>query len=289
MISKEIDLMQKRLALLPDSIEVLAKVGAGFYRRSQFRGGHGDLAGATADGQRAVEIYEKIVSKTPNYKNRDNLAFVYSNIAEHLLKSDDSVSRANGIESLRKALTTMREITDKQQDNVEGQRHLAVAASELGKALGGTGHPDEGLPYMEQSLPIFRKLYEADKTNRLARLDLVETEENEGNLLAGLGDSARAVDHCRSAVQLLGTLPNPPESDLELSAALVEAQTDLANAYWVAAEKAAQPKRAGYSRDARLAATEALQTAQHIVAMKPEVAGDYAAFIAKDEELLARQ
>ena len=37
MISKEIDLMQRRMALFPDSIEVLAKLGAGFYRRSQFR------------------------------------------------------------------------------------------------------------------------------------------------------------------------------------------------------------------------------------------------------------
>jgi hypothetical protein len=141
---------------------------------------------------------------------------------------------------------------------------------------------------MEQSLPIFRRLYEADKTNRLARLDLVETEENEGNLLAQLGESVQAVDHCRRAVELLGALPNPPESDLELSAALVEAQTDLANAYRSAAEKAAPPRRAGYWRDARLVATAALQTAQHIVAQKPEVAGDYAAFIAKDEELLAR-
>lgn len=142
---------------------------------------------------------------------------------------------------------------------------------------------------MEQSLPIFRRLYEADKTNRLARLDLVETEENEGNLLAGLGESVKAVDHCRSAVQLLGAVPDPPESDLELSAALVEAQTDLASAYWSAAEKAALPRRAGFWRDARLTATAALQTARHILTKKPEVAGDYAAFIAKDEELLARQ
>src|SRR5450432_320759 len=175
MISKEIDLMQRRLMLFPDSVEALAKVGAGFYRRSQFRIGHGDPAGGIADGQRAVELYEKIVAKAPEYKHRDNLAFAYSNLAENQLKADDPASRAKGIESLRKALATMREITANKQGDVEGQRHLAVAGAELGAALGTVGQAREGLPYIEESLPIFRTLYEADKTNRLARLDLAES------------------------------------------------------------------------------------------------------------------
>jgi eukaryotic-like serine/threonine-protein kinase len=289
MISKEIDLMQRRLALFPDTIEVLAKLGAGFYRRSQFRSGHGDAAGGIADGQRAVEIYEKIVAKAPEYKHRDNLAFAYSNLAENQLKADDPVSRAKGIESLRKALSTMQEITAGKQDNVEGRRHLAVAASELGNALGIVGQAREGLPYIEQSLPIFRSLYDADKTNRLAGLDLAESEENEGNLWTALGDPAKAVDHCRTAVLLLGTPPNPPESDLELSAALIEAQMDLAKAYAAAVQAAdAAPKRAAFSRESQVAATASLQMAQTIVAKRPEVAAEYAVFIAKDKELLAR-
>ena len=289
MISKEIDLMQRRLTLFPDSVEVLAKVGAGFYRRSQFRIGHGDPAGGIADGQRAVELYETIVAKSPEYKHRDNLAFAYSNLAENQLKADDPASRAKGIESLRKALATMREITANKQNDVEGQRHLAVAAAELGTALGTVGQAREGRPYVEEALPIFRSLYDADKTNRLARLDLVESEENAGNLWAALGDPAKAVDHCRSALQLLGAPPNPPESDLEISAALIEAQTDLAKAYGSAAQAAlAAPTRAVFWREAQLAATASLQMAQTIVAQRPEVAADYAAYIAKDQELLAQ-
>jgi eukaryotic-like serine/threonine-protein kinase len=289
MISKEIDLMQRRLTLFPDSVEVLAKVGAGFYRRSQFRNGHGDPAGGIADGLRAVELYEKIVAKAPEYKHRDNLAFAYSNLAENQLKAGDPAGHANGIESLRKALATMREITANNQSNVEGQRHLAVAAAELGAALGTVGQPREGLPYVEEALPIFRTLYDADKTNRLARLDLAESEENVGNLWVSLKDPAKAVDHCRSALQMLGAPPNPPESDLEISAALVEAQMDLAQAYASAAQAAAAaPTRAGLWREAQLSATASLQMAQTIVAKRPEIAADYAAFIAKDKELLSR-
>jgi serine/threonine protein kinase len=289
MISKEIDIMQRRVALFPDSLEVRAKLGAGFYRRSQFRSGHGDPAGGIADGQRAVEMYEAIVAKAPEYKHRDNLAFAYSNLAENQLKADDSASRAKGIDSLRKALATMREITVNKQGDVEGQRHLAVAAGELGAALGTEGQPHEGLPYVEEALPIFRTLYDADKTNRLARLDLAESEENAGNLWVALGDPAKAVDHCRSAVQLLGAPPNPPESNLEISAALIEAQKDLAQAYASAAQAAdAAPTRAEFWREAQLSATASLQMAQAIVAKKPEIAADYAAFIAKDKELLAR-
>jgi tetratricopeptide (TPR) repeat protein len=288
MISKEIDLMQRRLRLSPDTIEVQAKLGAGFYRRSQFRSGHGDPVGGIADGQHAVEIHEAIVAKAPKYKHRDNLAFAYSNLAENQLKAGDPASRVKGIESLRNALSTMRQITDNKQNDVEGQRHLAVAAGELGAALGTVGHPREGLPYIEQSLPIFRTLYDADKTNRLARLDLAESEENAGNLWVALGDPARAVDLCRSAVQLLGASPNPPESDLEISAALVEAQKELAQAYASSAQAAvAAPKRAGFSHAARLSATASLEMAQAIVAKRPEVAADYAAFIAKDKKLLA--
>ena len=161
------------------------------------------------------------------------------------MKADDPASRAKGIESLRKALATMREITANKQGDVEGQRHLAVAAAELGAALGTVGQPREGLPYIEEALPIFRSLYDADKTNRLARLDLAESEENAGKLWVARGDPAKAVDHSRSAVQLLGIPPNPPETDLEISAALVEAQMDLANAYASAAQAAvAAPKRA---------------------------------------------
>ena len=289
MISKEIDLMQRRLLLFPDSVEVLAKVGAGFYRRSQFRIGHGDPAGGIADGQRAVELYEKIVAKAPEYKHRDNLAFAYSNLAENQLKAGDPTSRAKGIESLRKALATMREITANKQGDVEGRRHLAVAAAELGAALGTVGQAREGLPYIEEGLPIFRTLYDADQTNRLARLDLAESEENAANLWAALGDPAKAVDHCRSALQLLGAPPNPPESDLEISAALVEAQMDLAKAYASAAQaEVLAPKRAGFWREAQLSATASLQMAQSIVAKRPEVAADYAAFIAKDQELLTQ-
>ena len=289
MISKEIDLMQRRLLLFPDSVEVLAKVGAGFYRRSQFRIGHGDPSGGIADGQRAVELYEKIVAKAPEYKHRDNLAFAYSNLAENQLKAGDPANRARGIESLRKALATMREITANKQGDVEGQRHLAVAAAELGAALGTVGQAREGLPYIEEGLPIFRTLYDADQTNRLARLDLAESEENAANLWAALGDPAKAVDHCRSALQLLGAPPNPPESDLEISAALVEAQMDLAKAYASAAQaEVLAPKRAGFWREAQLSATASLQMAQSIVAKRPEVAADYAAFIAKDQELLAQ-
>ena len=281
--------MQRRLTLLPDSVEVLARVGHCFYRRSQFRSGHGDPAGGIADGQRAVEMYEAIVAKAPEYKHRDNLAFAYSNLAENQLKADDSASRAKGIDSLRKALATMREITVNKQGDVEGQRHLAVAAGELGAALGTEGQPHEGLPYVEEALPIFRTLYDADKTNRLARLDLAESEENAGNLWVALGDPAKAVDHCRSAVQLLGAPPNPPESNLEISAALIEAQKDLAQAYASAAQAAdAAPTRAEFWREAQLSATASLQMAQAIVAKKPEIAADYAAFIAKDKELLAR-
>jgi tetratricopeptide (TPR) repeat protein len=205
------------------------------------------------------------------------------------LKTDNAAGRANGIESLRKALSTMREITANKQNDVEGQRHLAVAAGELGAALGTVGQPREGLPYIEEALPIFRTLYDADKSNRLARLDLAESEENAGNLWVALGDPAKAVDHCRSALQMLGAPPNPPESDLELSAALIEAQTDLAQAYASAAQTAAAaPKQAGLWREAQLSATASLQMAQTIAAKRPEVAADYAAFIAKDKELLAR-
>jgi hypothetical protein len=104
-----------------------------------------------------------------------------------------------------------------------------------------------------------------------------------------LGDTVKAVDHCRSAVQLLGAAPNPPESDLEISAAFVEAQLDLAQAYASAAQAAgAPPTKAEFLRQARLSATVSLQTAQAIVAKNPGIASDYASFIAKDQELLAR-
>jgi eukaryotic-like serine/threonine-protein kinase len=289
MISKGIDLMQRRLTLFPDSVDALARVGQGFYRRSQFRSGHGDPAGGIADGQRAVELYEKIVAKAPEYKHRDNLSFAYSNLGENQLKGNDPASRSKGIESLRRALSTMQEITANKQNDVEAQRHLAVTAGELGAALVTVGQPREGLPYMEESLPIFHTLYEADKTNRLAMLDVVETEENAGNLWVALGDPAKAVDHCRTAVQLLGAVPNPPESDLEISAAWVEAQMDLAQAYASAARAAsAAPTRAEFWREARLSASASLQMGQAIVAKKPEIAADYAAFIAKDRELLAQ-
>ncbi|HWX81583.1 MAG TPA: protein kinase [Steroidobacteraceae bacterium] len=289
MTSKEIDLMQRRLTLFPDSVEVLARVGQGFYRRSQFRSGHGDPAGATADAQRAVDLYEKVVAKDSEYKYRNNLVFAYSNLGEIQLKDGAAGGPSKGIDSLRKALATMRVLAADKQDDVNAQRHLAVTAAELGASLLGVGQPREGLPYVEETLPIFQALYDADKTNRLARLDLAETQENAGNLWISLGDPAKAVDHCRTAVQLLGAPPIPPESDLEISAAMIEAQMDLAQAYASAARAAgAWPKRKEFWREARLSASASLQTAQTIVAKKPEIAADYAAFIAKDKELLAR-
>ena len=81
---KEIDLMQRRLMLFPDSVKVLAKVGAGFYRRSQFRTGHGDPAAGIADRQHAVEVYENIVAKAPDHKHRDNGLRVFESRRESI-------------------------------------------------------------------------------------------------------------------------------------------------------------------------------------------------------------
>jgi eukaryotic-like serine/threonine-protein kinase len=290
MISKEIDLAQRRLERVPDSVEARARLGQVIYRRSQFRSGHGDAEGATADAQRAVALYEEVVAKDPEYKHRNNLVFAYSNLGETQLKRDDAASRSQGIESLRQALTTMRALSVDQQDDVNARRHLAVTAGELGASLVTIGQPREGLAYVEEAAPIFKALYEADKSSRLARLDLAESEENTGNLWVSLGDPANGVEHCRTAARLLGPPPNPPASDLEISAAVVEAQTDLAKAYAAAAEAAgAAPKRrAEFWREARLSAMVSLQTAQAIAARKPEIAADYAAFIAADKELQAR-
>jgi eukaryotic-like serine/threonine-protein kinase len=292
MISKELDLAQRRLERVPDSIDVRARVGHAFYRRSQFRSGQGDAAGATADAQHAVDLYEDLITRDPDYKHRDNLAFAYSNLAEILLKSDDPASRSQGIEFLRKALSTMQAAlaADKHGDDVSAQRHLAMSAGELGAALVTVGQAREGLPYFDQSLPIFRALYDADKASRLARLDLVVSDENAGNLWVALGDPAKAMDYCRAAVKLLGAPPDPPDSDLEISAALIEAQMDLAAAYAAAAQApgAAPKRRAEFWREARLSATDSLQMAQAIVAKKPEIAPEYATFITKDKELQAR-
>jgi tetratricopeptide (TPR) repeat protein len=181
----------------------------------------------------------------------------------------------------------MLALTADKKNDVDAQRHLAVTAGELGAALVTAGQPRDGLPYIDQSLPIFRSLYEADKTSRLARLDAVESEENAGILWVALGDPTKAMEHCRTSLQLLGTLPTPPESDLEISAAYVEAEMDLAKAYASAAQAAAAaPQRSAFWREARLSATASLQTAQAIVAKNPEIAADYAQFIAADKELL---
>ncbi len=187
-------------------------------------------------------------------------------------------------------IAKVRVLAVDRQDDVNAQRHLAVTAAELGASLVSVGQPREGLPYEEETLPIFQALYDADKSNRLARLDLAESQENTGNLWVSLGDPRTAVDHCRTAVQILGAPPDPPESDLEISAALVEAQTDLAEAYASAASAAdASPKRrADFWRDARLSAAASLQMGQAIVAKKPDIAADYAAFIAEDKDLLVR-
>jgi len=177
-----------------------------------------------------------------------------------------------------------------QQEDVNIRRHLAVAESELGAALVTVGQSREGLQYMKEGLPIFQALYEADRTNRLARLDLVVAQENAGSLWVSLGEPLQAVEHCRIAEELLGKTPDPPESDLEISAALVEVQMNLAEAYAAAASAAstAPKRRVEFWNEARRSASASLRTAQAIARGKPEIASEYAAFISKDSELEAR-
>jgi eukaryotic-like serine/threonine-protein kinase len=286
MISKEIELMQRRLSRDPDSTEALARMGHVLYRRSQFRSSNGDADGAVADAQRAVEL----LAKNPDFKRRDDLSFSYSNLGAILLKREDSASRSRALDALRKALATMQAALVDSPDDVTAQRHFAVTAADLGTALVTVGRPREGLPYLEQSLPIFRKLYEADRSSRLARLDMVETEQNVGNLWVSLGDSEKAIDHCRTALQVLGPRPASPESDLEISAAYAEAQTDLSAAYAAAAEAggAESKQRTQYWHDALLAADASLQTARAVLASKPDLEGDYHAFIERDKMLQTR-
>ena len=290
LVSKDIDLMERRVAREPDSLEASARLGHALYRRSHFRSDGGDLAGASADAKRAVEVYERIVARDPQYKYRNNLVFAYSNLGEQQLKSADASERAQGIDALRKALVTMQAAAADKQDDVNARRHLAVTAGELGESLVAVGRAREALPYVEQTLPIFQAMYDSDRSNRLARLDLADAEENAGALWVALGDTAKAIAHCRRSVQLLEPRPEPPDSDLEISTAYIEAHTALAQAYAAAAaDHGARPDHAELWREAQASAATALHMAQAIVAKRPEIARSYADFITKDQSLLDRR
>ncbi|MBS0380009.1 MAG: serine/threonine protein kinase [Proteobacteria bacterium] len=287
MINKGIALTQRRLQLQPDSVEVRAWVGRAYFGRAQFRGNHGDPDGALADSRTAAQTYEQVVARDSSLANRNNLAFAYSNVGENLLTKSDDASHAQAIEYLTRALNTMRSVAHDDPNNASLQRHLAVTAGELGFSLAGLGKPREGLPYLEESQPIFQRLYDSDRSNRLAQLDLADNDENTCSLYITL-DPAKAVSHCQAALRILGALPSPPASDLELSAAYIEAQTVLAEAYAAAAEATPRSHRAEGWSAARRTAETVLQSAQEIVKQKPELSGQYTQFITRSRAVQSR-
>ena len=148
-ISKQVDLVERRLKREPADIVTQARLGNALFSRSQFRAAHGDRVGAAADAQRCVEVYESVVATRPDDKFRDNLVYAYANLGGILLDSADKHSQSRAIETLRKALSLIRRISAERPDDVKFQRHLAVAAGQLGAALADKSRPEEGLQNLE--------------------------------------------------------------------------------------------------------------------------------------------
>jgi tetratricopeptide (TPR) repeat protein len=252
---------------------------------------HGELAAALKDAKYVVKVYEAIVAARPTEeKYEDNLVVAYTELANILMELKDAQSYERAIDTSRKALSLVRALAAAKPGNVKIRRRLAVTNGELGVWLATVGRAREGLPYVEEAALIFASLYEADRASFLAKLDLVDLEESMGNVLAMASEPEKAFAHLQVALDLLGPVPEPPGSKLEIARSITEIRKDMAKAHAAAADLHGQtPQRqAQHWREAHRWAVASLQLARAIVAEKPEVAQELAQFIAEATDVETR-
>jgi hypothetical protein len=155
----------------------------------------------------------------------------------------------------------------------------------LGTSLANEGQASRGLAYLNEAKSAFRDLSEADKAGGLAQLDLAETDENVGNALVAAGQPLATVSHAQQALDLRGA---SLESDLELTAGIIEARADLAKAHAAAAQAPARSRGDQSQRDATRWANESLQLAHEVLAKNPDAQAVVATSVADAQAVLTR-
>jgi tetratricopeptide (TPR) repeat protein len=224
--------MESLAAVAPDDPANLRQLGVAHHKVGNVLGNPnypnmGDHAGALAEMQQSIAVFERASSRYPeNALFRRNLAVARSNAADILLALG---RRAEALEQERLARDTYEAQVREDPRNAAAQNDLAISYYKTAQMLDAQGRTREALASLERAAAIQDLLAAADPDNARARAETATNDSFRGRLLAKLGQRetslanlARAIDVCRT---LSRGNPDSVESRLSIALAL-EARGD---------------------------------------------------------------
>ncbi|MBS1826255.1 MAG: protein kinase [Acidobacteria bacterium] len=200
---KAVELAQKRLAVRGDDAEALEDLGGAYFAEGQcLRIGFDPKAEDAY--RRAGEVYRKLAEKKPgNRQLRRNVALTLRYRAQIALEEG---RKEDLLRHAREASEISERILKEDPASQLAQTDAATDLGALAGALEVNGQELEGVTVRERSVRIKEAILRGDPGNGHAKLGLAIGDRDYCNMLIRSGDLARAEEHCRRSLRLLGEL-----------------------------------------------------------------------------------
>jgi serine/threonine protein kinase len=218
--------MQGLAATAPDDLANLRQLGVAHHKVGNVLGNPnypnlGDHAGALAEMQQSIAVFERASSRYPdNAMFKRNLAVARSNAADILTalgRRDEAMAQE------RLALETYAAQVREDPTNAAARNDLAIAYYKAAEMLEVEGRTREALASLEQAATIQDQLAAADPNNARARAETATNDAFRGRLLAALGQRALALASLTRAVDVSRTLSTGNSDNVELRIAVASA------------------------------------------------------------------
>ncbi|MBI3682232.1 MAG: protein kinase [Acidobacteria bacterium] len=209
---------------------------------------------ALEHAQKAIEIFEALVRGAPDKPAaRGGLAAAYFRMADTL----DIQDPPRSVKNRAKALEIFQTLLEKDRENAEAQRNVALAHKTLGNFFLNNGEIAQALPHVRQALTLDEKRVARQPNHPMSRLDLTFDLSLLGDILWGQGDLEGALEGFRRAAAIRRDLVAADPKDVRAKQRLAFAQMRIGGIL----QQARRPREAVRSLQESLAIWEALAAA----------------------------
>jgi tetratricopeptide (TPR) repeat protein len=146
----------------------------------------GDLAGAQAAFQRALEICQPFAAADPsNAQWQRDLSISHEKVGDILQAQGDL---GGALAAFNESLRLIKPLTEADPANTLWQRHISISHLKVGDILEAQGDLDGAQAAFQRSLEIIEELTDADPSNTKWQRDLSVSHNKVGNILEAQGD-----------------------------------------------------------------------------------------------------
>jgi tetratricopeptide (TPR) repeat protein len=164
--------------------------------------------------RRTLSLSEGLARGSQDNESRRALQLVYTKIGRVSLFEGDAQS---AMDSFRRSMKLAQEMAQKDPDNAQARRDVAIYQAKVGEALLQLNQPRQALEQFRQPCALFAETAQSSSNARDARGVLVICHHSIASALLAMEDAGGALSQCDLGIKLAKSLLAAEPSDLMIS------------------------------------------------------------------------